>query len=288
MPTTCKECGNAVSRNLHNSNNMIVCNTPTCSSIHHTKCVGIQQDDYNAVRNTWTCSKCQISPNGTELSDIIAKFTELKSDLKTVKDAVGKIECKMEEVVKIGEVVLANERDIRTLRAENIALKKDVNRLDALSRQNNIVVTGLPENSNENLPEIVSAIGSKLGITVNRDSIVKCSRFRSKTGKDKPILVIFTSFIMKANFMNGFKNILNSKLIGKDIGLNSTDKIRIGNHLTSSIQRLFHITKNELVQSGIYKYAWIQNGSILIRKTSTSKILKVKCEADVGKLIVST
>lgn len=133
MPITCHKCGSAVARNT-DSNNVIMCNTPSCGSIYHTKCVNIHQNNYNAIKTSWICSKCENLSNNTELSDIIAKFSDLKNDLKSVKDAVGKVESKIEDVLKLGEAVLVNKKDIQTLKAENIALKKDVERLDALSR----------------------------------------------------------------------------------------------------------------------------------------------------------
>lgn len=68
--------------------------------------------------------------------------------------------------------------------------------------------------------------------------------------------------------------------------------MRIGNHLSSSIQRLFHITKTELVQSKVVFITMVgyrPDPSLYdIRQTSSSKILIVKCEADAERFKISS
>lgn len=279
MPTTCSKCDDIISRT---DNNQSIC-CIKCRRIYHTVCVNVKQTEYAAIKNKWNCSECLGTSGEINVAEILANFNELKNDLNTVKCTVVNIENKVEKVVQLGTAVLKNQDDIKQLKKENNLLKKDINRLETISRQNNLVITGVPESPSENLVDIVSTIGIKLNSPVQKERIVKACRFQSKTGKIKPILVVFDSYRVKNDLLWRFK-VDKIELKGSDIGLNTNGYIHFGDHLGTCLQKLLHLAKTKLVKSGICKFVWEQNGFVLARKTPTSKIIKLKCDADIDDL----
>lgn len=186
---------------------------------------------------------------------------------------------KLNDVVELGNAIMSNKDEIDHLKTENTSLKRSVNHLEALSRQNNIVITGITETPNENLIDIMKIIANKLEIDVREDSVVKVCRFKSQSSDKKPILVVFNTFMVKNQIISSFKE----KYKKSNMIINTDEHIYIGDHLGPALQHLLRLVKSKLIKTNLYKHAWIQNGNVLIRKSSTSKILKIKCEADVVK-----
>lgn len=277
MPSTCSMCRTTVSRNADNSENSIICNN--CKKIYHTKCVNIKPDDLNAVKNQWKCSNCKKGGSEVNLSEIISKFNKMKDDLQVVRNTVAKIEGKLDDVMELGNAIMSNKNEIDTLKTENNSLKKSVNHLEALSRQNNIVMTGITETPDENLIDILKIVSNKLEIDFREDSVVKVCRFKSTSSDKKPILVVFNTLIMKNRMIQSFKD----KYKNSNMTINTDEYIFIGEHLGPALQHLLRLVKSKLIKTNLYKHAWIQNGNVLIRKLPTSKILRVRCEADVAK-----
>lgn len=270
-------CRTTVSRNADNSENSIICNN--CKKIHHIKCANIKPEELNAVKNQWKCPNCNKGRSEVNLSEIISKFNKMKDDLQVVKSTVTKIEGKLNDVVELGNAIMSNKDEIDHLKAENTSLKKSVNHLEALSRQNNVVITGITETPNENLIDILKIVCNKLEIDFREDSVVKVCRFKSTSSDKKPILVVLNSSIIKLRMIQSFKE----KYKKSNMTVNTDEFIFIGEHLGPALQHLLRLVKSKLIKSNLYKHAWIQNGNVLIRKSSTSKILRVKCEEDVSK-----
>ena len=74
------------------------------------------------------------------------------------------------------------------------------------------------------------------------------------------------------------------KYNASEIGCTVTLHIYVGQHYTDKQRTLLQTARVELIESGIYKFLWIQNGTILVRGEGDSKIRKIKCEADILKL----
>ena len=88
---------------------------------------------------------------------MIQKFNKIRLELFAVKSSVNKIESEFDNVISIGQTVLKNKEDIDVLKNENKRLNIITNRLEVISRQNNIIITGIPERTNENLMDLITS-----------------------------------------------------------------------------------------------------------------------------------
>lgn len=279
MPSTCKKCSVAIPRNNERDNVSISC--CQCNAIYHIKCSGIDLNFAN--KNAWKCLDCSDNISNDKILEMLRNFEDLRVDLTSVKNTVGKMETKLEDVVSLTQATYRNQKDIEMLKKENNRLRSDMSRLETVCRQNNVVITGVPEMPNENLQKLILSITGALGCSLERSQICKYTRFRSKGGKQKPILVVLNNYYTKNELLTRFKH--KKQLIGSEIGLDASVKIHIGEHVNSYHQKLMYLAKQKLISIGKYKYLWIQNGDVLIRKTCTSKIVKIKSEDDINKLL---
>ena len=109
-----------------------------------------------------------------------------------------------------------------------------------------------------------------------------CTRFKSKVFPINPILVAFRSTHDRLSFIAALKK--NKGLTGRNIGINDTKIIHVGEHLTMTQHKLLSKAKEMLYRSGIYRHVWVQNDSILERRANGDKVKKIKCVADIVRL----
>ena len=149
MPSTCGKYESSISR--------IGINTATiscskCNNVYHKSCVNFDSEISKASK--WKCSNCV----DASLANILEKFNKLKEEVSAVKHSVSNIKDKIDDVIEIGQA--SNKSEIQRLKNQNIKLKWPVDRLEALSRERNIVITGIPQSQNENLFNIINNVES--------------------------------------------------------------------------------------------------------------------------------
>jgi len=281
MPVNCGLCSVNISRTTGES--CIICNS--CSKCFHLKCGNVDIKDLSAIKSTWMCSTCKMAA-------VFSTLKTMESDLSAFKNntnsAITNITESTKTLMNLSSVVMENSNRIGILEVENRAMKSEVDKLknqiskiESVSRKNNLVISGIPEKSKENLVEIIIKLANSLNINISNENIDKATRFRPRNGSLKPILVIFTQSMYRDRILSFYN--LHKNICGTAIGMPDNIIIRIGEHLSISKQSLLQKVKKELKSSGLYKYVWSQNGNILIRKTSVSKILKLRTDDDISR-----
>lgn len=280
MPVNCGSCSVLISRSTESS---IVCKS--CKKCFHPKCVNLDEKNLSSSSNNWCCASCK-------LSNVHAALKSMESDLNSFKAntdlSISNITGSLKALTDLSGIVTENTKRIDNLQIENREIKRDLsslrnycNRLESITRMNNVVISGIPEKSNENVQDIVVKVADSLGLKISRDQISKVTRFRPRNGTIKPILVSFVSPTHRNNILISYTT--RKVLKGGAIGLSDDVTIRIGEHLSTLKQSLLQKSKKELKSTGLYAFVWSQNGNILIRKTSTSKILKINSLDDIEK-----
>lgn len=280
MPVNCGSCAVAISRSSEPS---IVCKS--CSKCFHPKCANLDIKDLSQAKNTWSCTVCKISNVHNTLQLIENDLSAFKSNTeKSIVNISGSIKT----LVDLSEIVSANTAKIELLESENreikreiVMLRKHYERIESNTRMQNAVISGIPESKNENLEDLVLKLAENLGMTLTKDKIHKISRFRPRNGTTKPILVSFSHASTKEQLLSLYN--IRKSIKGDAVGLSSDIVIRIGDHLTSHKQLLLQKAKKELKSTGQYSYVWTQNGNVLIRKTTNSKIHKINNLDDIAR-----
>ncbi|CAK1593214.1 unnamed protein product [Parnassius mnemosyne] len=167
-------------------------------------------------------------------------------------------------------------------------------------RINNLELSGIPTVKGENLMSIVHKIANKIGFSLastDIDSIHRVQRFIPKNKKDAAsyngqpsrdlssipnIIVRFTQRQRKREMLAAVR--ARRGLTTADAGLDGPSKpIFISDHLTPD-NKLLYKQARLLVKENNYKYIWLSECKIMVRKNDTSKALLVSCQADLMKI----
>ena len=173
----------------------------------------------------------------------------------------------------------------KTLAAENDELKKTVavhdDKLEAIerySRRDNIIISGLPENSYAEIASASALDGQslapvqgqasveatvlqffrdELNLDVSPRDIDVAHRIKSRRNDTcRPIIVRFSNYRIRNAVMVAKK--------GLRINPNTKDKIYLSEHLTANAQDLFHEARKWVKERKAYG-AWTRNGEVYVK-----------------------
>ncbi|XP_075990265.1 uncharacterized protein LOC142985908 [Anticarsia gemmatalis] len=170
----------------------------------------------------------------------------------------------------------------------NSALEERANDLEKIDKEKNIEIACLMKNKDdENVKEVVKEVALKL--CLNPDDIESAERLSSsnkpKTGGEppRPIIVKLRSKQARDQWLQKRK----IKLMNGDIYCNDNRMpININEDLTKTTKLLFWEARSQLKHQ--FKFIWIQNSNILVKKDEKEKIIRIKSENDIKKLLVDS
>jgi pimeloyl-CoA synthetase len=179
---------------------------------------------------------------------------------------------------------------IDVLRQENINLKARVSELEKRlddheqsTRVNDLEIHGIPQESNETVLEVVKRVGDALGVVITDDMVDSCHRIGKKQegGRPRGIVVKFVRRQMKEEILQ--KRRVKRTLSTRHLGLATDTPIYVNESLCPGRRRLFAAARVAKKEKG-YKYLWIRNGSILMRRKENDPIISLKSVNDLEKL----
>lgn len=258
---TCDICSKTVADNEEG----LLCDK--CLIWKHRICLGINQKTYQKISKSpdpWFCSDCQkknknqSKPNYT-INDVMAKLEDMDQKYNSLFQ-------KYQEQIKINE----------DLKGELRSIQRQLNRNEQRELNNNVILHGIPYKPNEELRRIVEKVGSELQVDLTSHKF-KAVRIGRDESKKNPIKVTFESLDSKTRLLKSPRKFnLNTNNLGFT---NENNKIFLNHELTKRNLELFkkaQTFKNE----NNYKFLWINNGAILLRKIENSKIILVSSEDD--------
>lgn len=294
------------------------CSGP-CKNFFHAACAGLSSVTLHTLSDegiSWSCSECRTDPGSPNKSVIIADTLEeieanptLNSILSYVKSTDEKLKgyqaliesvnsCKekitqfqikittLEE--KLNDITtLKNNYD--TIQKELISTKSRCAELEQRSRIDNIELVGVTETPNENLHTVLEKIGQSINCSIKKDdySIVhRVQPINSATNRPRNIIVKLISRTKKHEILAAAKR---TKKSSKNIGTYGlkiqglSESLFINEHLTSDNKLLLKRTKEAAKNKG-FKFVWVRNCTIYVRKNETSPAKPIKSENDIARL----
>ncbi|XP_046968850.1 uncharacterized protein LOC124536363 [Vanessa cardui] len=218
------------------------------------------------------------------------EFDSIKNDLATLKDLKSTIEFISADYDKVKTDLNTYENKVKVLSEENKKLSDTIinlsNRMTLLeqhSRENNIELSGVPENKSENLITIIKQLASTVSAPLQDADIVNCVRVRKMdetSSKPRSIIVKLNSTrardevlaaVSKFNKSNR-ENKLHTGHLG--FGTKKTP-IYVSEHLSPHLKYLYARTRQAAHEKGV-TYVWIRNGRIFVRKNDTSPAKQIR------------
>lgn len=206
----------------------------------------------------------------TEFQESITFYNEQFEDLK--RDLVDK-----SRIIK--NLVADNEH----LKATVSNLTSSLGTMEQQMRSTNLEIQCVPEDKSENLIATVLKLSKTLQLKVEEADISQCmriSKLNPQSKRPRSILVNFTTrrhrdeFVASAARFNKDKKMkLNTTHLG--ISVNPPQPVYVVEHLTAENKDLHAATRARAKELG-FKYVWIRNGKVFMRKSESSRCLYVR------------
>lgn len=272
----------------------------SCNLFYHTECTKVRNPEKlkNVRRALWKCESCPDSDEeaaaegGEEVADLKTMLQSVMKKQDTLlsqnKDMMKKLQ-KMDNLeVLVREYKEALDVKVEQLEAENKSLRsytekleERIEDLEQRSRICNIEITGLPETKGEDPVLAAAKIGETLGIPNAREKILVAHRVPS-TRSPKPLIVNLATRVDKVNWLQKYKN---TRLTCKQVSPSLPDtRLYLNEHLAPHNKKLLKETK-DFAKEKNFKYVWVREGKVFLRKAEGHKIFKIRCESDLLKLV---
>lgn len=303
----CKRCKLFVSQK---KDDIIRCKG-RCAGVYHKKCV---QNLSHFIKNEICdgCAKNEESPKpqtpkltidvtkstvesvlaevNNKLEIIFNLKTQLQGLQETVEELRETVDFYSEQYQEMAEFKQTAQKKITTLENKNTylqklndALEERISLLEVKEIENEIEIVGLHQLETENTREVVVKIADKFNL--NPCDIENAKRVgreikNEKQSRPRPIVVTLSSKDAKYKWLKQRK----LRLTNRDIlSIDNDQSIYINENLTKQMRKLFWNTKTSLKTT--YKYIWVQNLKILVKKDENAKIHNIKTDSDVGRLL---
>lgn len=276
----------------------------TCEAVYHKKCIqNIKQ--FQKSEMCEVCAESGKSPKtmAPQIAIDVKKATvesllaEVNDKLEIIYQTQKKIDDLAEHVdfyaEKYQQMVVFKEnaeKKIASLENKNThlqkvnsALEERIIRLEQKETEKCIEIFGLDENKNEDTMQLAKTIAQKLKLDSN--NIEETRRVgRNKEGESRPrtIVVTLRSKAAKKEWIQHRKTCLTND----DILSNSNGKrFYINENLTKNMRQVLWNAKQMLKDK--YKYIWVQDQKVLIKKDDNSKIRAIRTTDDINRICFS-
>lgn len=224
----------------------------------------------------------------TLMLDMKKSLEFLSAQYDTISQDTKQITTLLSEIKNLKETNKQLESKVTLLEQQN-------NKLEQYSKNYNLEVQGVPVTKNEDPYNIVVNICEKLGADVDIYDIEYCHRVPVSTPTTDPTVFsanqaklqktprIIAKFYTRQKRdlilqkMKASGEQLTTAALGLQNGASTSSKqnvIYINEHLTAFNKNLFWLTRNFKKQHG-FKYAWVKNGQVKLRKDDNSKIINI-------------
>lgn len=260
--------------------------TPTCSP-GSASCTFNRDDAFVSAISDKVLKAIKSELPGMISSILKTELNSIKNDLIEFRQSVDFLSTMHDEMKNMMETLV---KDNAMLSKENTVLKTQLsdlserlNNLEQHLRENNLEIQGVPEHRNEDLPNLIHQCSKVIGHNLQEGDIIKCTRVAKLNKESKyprAIIVKFNSVRNRDNFYSAVhrynksnpSNKLNTALLGI-----AGDKmaVYVSEHLSPTNKSLHAAARKKAKEQG-YKFIWIKNGRIFVRKTIDSKYILIK------------
>lgn len=300
MSGKCKCC----LKNITSKQTKIECNG--CKSWFHGGCVDLSAEDisyYSSENEVWRCITCtkerrrsmqaesELAKSDPKLTDVIALLQEMrlenKEQIKRLETDLGKsVETCHEKIDEIKNTLQSQNKTLKAFEEKyseilqgNIRLQKKVNELEArlddaeqYSRSNMMEINGIFERENEEVIDVVKAVGNYLNCPITDEMVDICHRVGQK-GRERPrgIIVKFTRRTIKEDLLK--KRRIKRNFNTKDIGITDrpAEVIYMNDSLTQRRRKILNEARAVKKEKG-FQFLWVRNGNILLRTHEGARV----------------
>jgi uncharacterized protein YoxC len=220
---------------------------------------------------------------------IRAEMTLINEKLHELQNSVQYISNQYDELIKTTNTIRHDFKIVQSecdeLRATVSIMTDRVNTLEQHLRNSNIEIQGVPEHKNENIISIINKVAEVVSLKLDDSDILLCTRVAHKNRDNKnprAIVVQLRSSRCRDEFYSAVtrynKTHPNEKLGSSLLGFGGpTTPIYVSEHLSPTNKSL-HAAARAKAKQLSYKFVWVRNGRIYLRKNESAPFIHVKSQ----------
>uniref|UniRef100_A0A8D9E8L9 FP protein C-terminal domain-containing protein n=1 Tax=Cacopsylla melanoneura TaxID=428564 RepID=A0A8D9E8L9_9HEMI len=212
------------------------------------------------------------------LLDLLRKMdNRMEAMEKNLNRVLNVVQEQKKQIEKLEKEVKKEQEDNKKMRDEFEESRERISELEQRQRFNNIIINGVKQEKNEDVYKIIESLGSKLGIVNCMQDVHKAHRVNTLAkNKIKPIVVRLSNTSVRDRWTAAYR----SKQLYKE-------RLYINEHLTKTNQDLLYKAK-KLKEVNGYKFVWIRDCKVMIRKSETSRIYVIRTMKDLETYMTIT
>lgn len=283
-----------------------------CQGTFHRGCVKGLAADIKAGKNRIYCNNCEEDESEFEDQDDESQDTEkilkeiqknvraipgLKKQLDSIKHSMSLLSDKYDSLLeehekskvkisKLEKTVEAINNKCTHMEKCNSALEQRLHEYEQSTRKHNVEIVGVEQMPNEDVKLIIENIAKEIDVSTKDVEWVRRSQPRKQQSKSPSIIVGFkTSGTETRDMWLSNRRKLADITSDKITDGTSKNKLFINEDLTKTTKELLWNTKKQL--KSIYKYIWVINGKILVKKNDGDKSIWIRSDSDINGLLKS-
>lgn len=232
--------------------------------------------------------KSCISNELSEFKEAMTLLRKLDASVQFMSDEYDKMK-KEVELCKDNNRLILKENEVLKNTVSDMSVR--LNLLEQYTRQQNVEINGVPETKSENLVKTVLQLGKAVSSSLKESEIITAVRVRKldpQNQNPRAIIVKVHNTTVRdeilASTMSYNKVHPDNKLNTHLMGFGGSKKpIFVSEHLSPANKELHAATRKAARDKG-YKYVWVRDGRILIRKADGAPARQVRNLEAVARL----
>lgn len=289
----------------------VICND--CSREYHAACLKMSKADIDCITAdglVWRCSNCasarrksmrlesDVDEGKTSLEDLMKVIQEIRDSQKSYEKGYNVAYEALNDKLEENTAVLKSQSEkidkycnlIEQLTTENKQLKQKIKTLEErledseqYTRSNSIEIQGIPLEPNEDVLSIVKNVGKAMDLEICETMIDACHRLGKKQNGNNPpgIIVKFVRRLDKEEFLR--KRRVKRNLSTRHMGRTDDRPVYVNESLTPARRRLLAMAR-AVQREKNYKFLWVRNGRIFMRREENASVTIVTTQEDLSKL----
>lgn len=305
---SCGQISEALFKSIENGSSDWRC--LSCRNTNNRKSIINMGDDASNASGIAIASSNEADDFNYTIQQMSNNIKSLTENYKASMDTMNGMNNQLIALQSIAETVNNHEAKIKSLEGENRSMKTALKimtlRIDNMEQgghHNKLQFNNVPCVNDNNLFATVSTIASKLNITLNPEDIVDMRKLTQPRKPDNAsgaghnssssssssivepppsssIVTTFRATDVRNNILASYRKLPNRELYFDN---NKNYKIYVNEFLSSNRRRLLQKAKLFGKDNG-YKYIWVKNGDILMRKQEGSKVVHVNSFTDFASI----